>query len=394
MVVGRCDAVVVGAGPAGLVAAARLARDGHRVALIDRDEAPPVGPLLLTQAGLDVLSDLGWLEAVRGLSGVVSCRSLVLESDRETVELDGFGEMVAVERGIALAEMRRLAMAGGVEMLFGWTVAGPVWEGRKVVGVRARDEGGEERVVTAPAVIDASGPSSVIGGAVGQLLPRRGPSRLRLTAALCAGVPAEPRLIARQGVGLLLLPSGHLVATVQSPLAAGDVEGQVRAACAQALSPMEGLDAAIGTATVQRVGSLLLSQAGEGWVAVGEAAGCGASWLPGRTASSVAAAATAGWEVGLALSQRRPLGPGQLGATLALSRQAQRAEMLLDRALVRAVVVGKLGEAAATPWRRRRLGELLVGAVAPLGRGLGQQWYLWWLDRTTRRELKRERRRG
>jgi len=187
MVVGRYDAVVVGAGPAGLVAAGRLARDGHRVVLIDRDEAPPVGPLLLTEAGLDVLSDLGWLEAVRGLPGLVSCRSLVLESDRETVELDGFGEMVAVERGIALAEMRRLAMAGGVEMLGAWTVAGPVWEGEgwsgSALGRRGRGggrhgSGGHRRQW---AVL-------VIGGAVGQLLPRRGPSRLRLTARLHAGV--------------------------------------------------------------------------------------------------------------------------------------------------------------------------------------------------------------
>jgi hypothetical protein len=206
-------------------------------------------------------------------------------------------------------------------------------------------------------------------------------------------VPDEPRLAAHQGVGLLSLPSGHVVATVQGSLAAGDVQPQVLATSAEAHSPMRGVELVADTVAVQRVGALLLSQAGEGWVAVGVAAGCGASWLPGRTSSSMTAAATAGWETGLALTHRRPLGPGQLGATVALIRQALRAEMLLDRALVRAVVVGLLGEAASTPWRRRRLGELLVGAAAPLGRGVGQLWYLWWLDWTTRRALKRQRRR-
>lgn len=390
----RFDVVVVGAGPSGLVAAGRLARDGHRVVLVDREGGQPAGPLLVTEGGLEVLADLGWLDAVRGLPGAVSRRRLLLESDREKVDLDGFGEMLAVDRGAALGELRRRAAAQGVEGWEAWTVAGPIWEGRRVVGVRARGVEGEERVVTARAVVDASGPASAIAGAAGQLLPRRGPTRFRLTAGLSAGVPATPRLVARNGVGLLLLPSGHLMATVQGSFGSGDVHGEVLAACTKALASTGGVELAVETARVQRVGSLLLSQAGEGWVAVGEAAGCGASWLPGRTASNLAVAATAGWEVGLALSQRRPIGSGQLGATLAFSRRALRAEMLLDRALVRAVVVGKLGEATATPWRRRRLVELLEGAPVPMGHGFRQQWYLWWLDRTTRRALRRGRRRG
>jgi hypothetical protein len=183
------------------------------------------------------------------------------------------------------------------------------------------------------------------------------------------------------------------MATVQGPLGTADVHGGALAACERALVATGGVELALETASVQRVGSLLLSQAGEGWVAVGEAAGCGASWLPGRTASDLAVAATAGWEVGLALSQGRPVGSGQLGATLTLSRRALRSEMLLDRALVRAVVVGMLAEAAATSWRRRRLVDLLEGAPVPLGHGFRQQWYLWWLDRSTRRALKRQRRR-
>jgi len=389
----RFDVVVVGAGPSGLVAAGRLARDGHRVVLVDRGVALTAGPLLVTAGGLETLAELGWLDAVRGLPGAVSATRMLLQSDRETVELDGFGVMVSVDRRAFLGELGRRAAGHGVERWDGWTVAGPIWEGRRVVGVRARDVQGAERVVAARAVVDASGAASVIAGAAGQLLPRRGPTRFRLTAALTAGVPTEPRLAVRRGVGLFLLPSGHLMATVQGPLGAGEVHDEVLATCAEALAAMGGVDLASETAAVQRVGSLLLGQAGEGWVAVGEAAGCGASWLPGRTAFDLAVAATAGWEVGLALSQGRALGSGQLGATLALIRQALRAEMLLDRALVRAVVVGKLGEAAATTWRRRRLVNLLEGAPVPLGHGFRQQWYLWWLDRTTRRALRRGRRR-
>jgi len=65
----RLSVGIAGAGPAGLSAALFLARDGHRVTLFERFDAPhPVGSgLMLQPTGLAVLAGLGLAERIMGL---------------------------------------------------------------------------------------------------------------------------------------------------------------------------------------------------------------------------------------------------------------------------------------------------------------------------------------
>ncbi|MDX3885054.1 MAG: FAD-dependent monooxygenase [Sphingomonas sp.] len=62
---GGIDIAVAGCGPAGLAAALLLRRDGHRVTLFDRFEAPrPIGSSLMIQpTGLAVLERMGLADA-------------------------------------------------------------------------------------------------------------------------------------------------------------------------------------------------------------------------------------------------------------------------------------------------------------------------------------------
>ena len=61
-----CDVIVAGGGPAGSVAAAWLARAGHRVVLLERDQFPRfhIGESLLASVN-DVLGAIGAAELVR-----------------------------------------------------------------------------------------------------------------------------------------------------------------------------------------------------------------------------------------------------------------------------------------------------------------------------------------
>jgi geranylgeranyl reductase family protein len=111
---GRWDTVVVGAGPAGSLAAFHLARHGYRVLLLDRDRFPrdkTCGDLLIADA-LQALGRAGLLDPVRALAHEVH-GFRVFSPSRVRFELPGRYLMLKRHRLDALLA-RRAAEAGAV----------------------------------------------------------------------------------------------------------------------------------------------------------------------------------------------------------------------------------------------------------------------------------------
>jgi 2-polyprenyl-6-methoxyphenol hydroxylase-like FAD-dependent oxidoreductase len=379
------DVVVVGAGPAGLVAAASLAGSGHRVLLVDRGSSTGDEPLILDRVGLEVLDGLGWRELVENHADARRHMRLRIDGEHETVELDRW-DVVVVPRASVVDALRRVAASAGVVWLTGLTASVPVWSDRWVTGVKVRDGAGSERVLRGSIVIDASGPSSFLAAALGLLLPRRGSRRWRVT-----GHSPWPPTTSGQRLGLVdgqwlnACPTDRatlVTAVIRTPSEGPEADNPV----AVVAPTLDRIGWGMEEPTIQSrtVGLLPLSHAGNGWVAIGEAAGTGAPGSPGSATTGLLAAASVAWECDLVLRSGKPPSAGMFGATRTVAQRAVQLGSLLDRALMRASQSGVLGWATATDWRRRCLCDVLRGDWS-VGPRLGRGWYLWRLDRVSRR---------
>ena len=391
MVDRRCDVLVIGCGPAGLVAAGLLARAGHRVAAVDRARPPRCDALVLTPPGLEVLGELGWLESLTSCPDFRVTAAVRVCGAGERVELASGWRTIA--RGPSVVAMTAAAASAGVELLSGLTAFAPLWDGERLAGMRCRDSAGAVCDLAASAVVDATGPEAVIPHLLGQVLPRHGPPRVRIVAV--SGRPPEVDLD-------LLIFERHWIQW--HPVEGGVVRAVVRGELAPSSDPtdaLRGLLAEVGwngaeVLKVQgrpvSVGLNLRSYAGSGWVAVGEAGGCGGPGLPSVTSSGLAHAASAAWELDLALRAGRPVGRGELGATVTLGRQTVYLDAYLERVLARVAAVGQLADALAEPKRSSALAALLGGEWAVRSGRLGHLLMLWRLDRRARRTMRRARR--
>lgn len=121
----RLDIAVCGCGPAGLVAATLLQRDGHRVRIFERFATPrAVGSgLILQPTGLGVLSELGLARDVIALGARIDrLFGRVLPSNRVVLDVRysalGSGwHGLAVHRSALFDVLHRAAIAANVEIL-------------------------------------------------------------------------------------------------------------------------------------------------------------------------------------------------------------------------------------------------------------------------------------
>ncbi|MCG6962846.1 MAG: FAD-dependent monooxygenase [Acidobacteria bacterium] len=386
----RSDVLVIGAGPAGLVTAGLLARAGHRVTVVESRLEPSPGVLCLTTPGAEVLQELDAMAEMVERPSAVRSKELWLEgAAQQRIQLCERCAVLALSRAEALEVLERSAYQRGVTLIKGFTACGPLWQDRRVIGIRARDGQGDDFVFEAPVVVDATGPRGFLPAALGQAMPRRGPRRVRVVARLDGEPPGEATLAARGGHWLLVVPvdGGMVNAVLRVPDDADPTTAWASEVVNRELGDRwHAMDVAVDTTSL---GGAMRAVAGDGWVAVGAAAGCGAPGFPGGSSAGLVVASSAAWEAHLALRDGKVFTGGSAGATVTLARQRVHLETLLERALSRASRARMLEEACSGRRRVEILTSMLEGRWAESGGRLRRLLYLWWLDHRSRRLMGR-----
>jgi FAD-dependent halogenase len=176
---GELDVIVVGGGPAGSTAATLVARRGHRVLLLERQNFPryQIGESLLpsTVHGVCRLLGVGDELAAAGFK-LKRGGTFKWGSNRRPWQFsfalsprlaDPTSFAYQVERSRFDAILLDGARHAGVEVREGWQVDGVLCDDDRVRGIRCTDPDGGAHELHARHVVDASGNTSRIHGQVG-----------------------------------------------------------------------------------------------------------------------------------------------------------------------------------------------------------------------------------
>ena len=168
----RCDVAIIGAGPAGSIAALELARAGLDVVVIDKTEFPRfrIGESMLPHTQR-LMEEMGLMDRVRAMPHMVK-RGLEIEfgdGRREAAAIpfeamlgDCLKETFNVRRSIFDQMLADAAAEAGARFRFGESVAG--FDSLEQGDVRMRLAGGE---LHADWLIDASGQACVLARHLG-----------------------------------------------------------------------------------------------------------------------------------------------------------------------------------------------------------------------------------
>lgn len=167
------DVIVVGARCAGAATALLLARQGHKVLIIDQDRFPSdmrLSTHLVWHAGADLLQKWGVLEAVRASR----CPALT-EFSLDLGELVLKGTPPDAQVGAAFAPKRIVldqilldaAVAAGAELREGVLLDDLLREGDRVVGITAKNPDGTVMTEQARWIVGADGRHSRVARSVG-----------------------------------------------------------------------------------------------------------------------------------------------------------------------------------------------------------------------------------
>lgn len=166
------DAIVVGARCAGAPTAMLLARQGHRVLLVDRATFPSdtVSTHMIHAPGVAALRRWGLLDAVIG-TGCPPIDTYSLDVGPIVLRgtphpFDGAGVGYAPRRTLLDAILVAAAAEAGVEIREAFTLEDLVFDDGTVVGIRGHARGGASVVERARVVVGADGRNSKVAKAV------------------------------------------------------------------------------------------------------------------------------------------------------------------------------------------------------------------------------------
>ena len=171
------DVLILGGGPAGSAAAIALADQGVASIVVEGDTFPRfhVGESLLPHS-LPLFDRLGVHDKVRALPHSLRKEgaSFATHDGARYVEFwfeDAFAPAIPnayqVRRDEFDAMLLDTARERGADVRTPWKATKPEWDGDRLVGARIRPEGGEERLVRAKCVLDATGQHAFLATRMG-----------------------------------------------------------------------------------------------------------------------------------------------------------------------------------------------------------------------------------
>jgi flavin-dependent dehydrogenase len=195
------DVAIIGAGPAGAVAAALLRRAGRSVLVLERQHFPrfSIGESLLPQS-MAYLEEAGMLQAVVEAGFQYKNGAHFIHRDQSSAfdfrdkHSTGWGTTYQVERAVFDDILIRCAAEQGADVRFGHTVRamhpGTEGEGGSKPVLEVIDEADNAYEVEARFVFDASGFGRVLPRLLNLEAPTRMPTRAAIFSHVLDGIPA------------------------------------------------------------------------------------------------------------------------------------------------------------------------------------------------------------
>ena len=159
----KVDVVIAGAGIAGCHLARNLARQGHSVAVVEKQVREKMGHDWWDTIAVDVFDEVD-LPVSEPPELLGTCAAAFVSPPLETIVLPAPArpECMHIDRKPLAQRQIKYAEEAGAQMVFGAAVRGPIIEDGLVKGLAYKDENGDTQEVRATLTVDTAGMAGVL----------------------------------------------------------------------------------------------------------------------------------------------------------------------------------------------------------------------------------------